>query len=357
MQLIRPLLATAVVALSCSGSAPALQRAEVSLHGGYYGDSDRVSVWNPSLRARVPLTRRVSASASYGLDVISAASFDVVSSASRSLERRHEATAGVQVALDGRTTVGASARDSREPDYLSHGASLTLDRESEARDRATHVELRGRWDRVGPGWTQERRADLYAGSAAASLTQVIDRVTLLRVGLQIDVLHGLQSSVYRYVPVDGAWYPERVPELRVRGAASARVQRSIAPSLAATAEYGVTVDTWGLVAHAAEVALRWEPAAWVLVEVRARALSQGGTTFYQGSYAALTTLRTRDRLLGPMDTLWPQASVRFTWPAWPAPPDWELGARAGWMHQEFGDYAPLRARDAGVGELWLTRWF
>jgi hypothetical protein len=357
MQLTRHLLATAAAALSCSGSAPAPQRAELSLHAGYYGDSDRVSVWNPSLRARVPLSRRVTATAGYGLDVISAASFDVVSSASRSLERRHEATAGVQVALDGRTSVGASARDSREPDYLSHGAALTLDRESEARDRAVHVELRGRWDRVGPGWTLQHRADLYAGTAAASLTQVLDRVTLLRVGLQADVLQGLQSSVYRYVPIDGAWYAERVPDLRVRGAASVRVQRSLAPTLAAAAEYGLTVDTWGLVAHAAEVALRWEPAAWVLVEVRARALSQGGTTFYQGTYATLPTLRTRDRLLGPMDTLWPQASVRLTWPGWPAPPAWELGARAGWMHQEFGDYTPLRARDAGVGELWLTRWF
>ncbi len=357
MQLSRRALLAAAAALSCSGGAPPPQRAELTLHGGYYGDSDRVSVWNPSLRARVPLSRRVTATAGYGLDVISAASFDVVSSASRSVEQRHETSAGVQVALDPRTVVGASARDSREPDYLSHGGALTLDRESEARDRALHVELRGRWDRVGPGWTLQERADLYAGTASASLTQVLDRVTLLRVGLQADVLHGLQSSVYRYVPVGDAWHVERVPELRVRGAASARVLRSLSPSLAAVAEYGLTVDTWGVVAHAGEVALRWEPAPWALVELRARALAQRGADFYRGRYDAPTAFRTRDRLLGPMATLWPQATVRLTWPAWPAPPAWELGLRAGWIHQEFGDYAPLRARDAGTGELWITRWF
>ncbi len=354
---LRPTLVLALAVAGC-GRAPARPaRAELSLHAGYYADDDHVSVWNPSVRARVPLSRRVTASAAYGLDMISAASVDVVSSASRVIEQRHEATGGVQVALDERTTVGVTGRDSREPDYLSDGVNLTLDRESEGRDRALHLELRGRMDRVGPGWTLQERADLRAGTAAASLTQVIDRRTVLRVGLQADVLSGLQSSVYRYVPVAGVWYPERVPELRARGAGTVRVQHSLRPTLAAVAEYGLTVDSWGLVAHAAEVGLRWEPAPWALVDVRARALVQRGTSFYQGTYATLTEWRTRDRLLGGMATLWPQASVRFTWPAWPAPPAWELGLRAAWMHQQFDDYVPLRTRDAGTGELWITRWF
>lgn len=346
-----------LLALGCGRAPPRPARGEVSLHAGYYADNDRVSVWNPSVRARVPVSRRVSASAGYGVDIISAASVDVVSSASRSRETRHEANAGAQVALDERTSVGASARDSREPDYVSDGASLTLDHESPSRDRRLHVELRGRWDRVGPGWTLQTPADLYVGAVATSLTQVLDRRTLLRVGVQADVLSGMQSSVYRYVPVAGQWFPERVPEARVRGAATARVQRAIRPTLAASAEYGITADTWGLVAHAMEVGLRWEPAAWALVDLRARVLTQSPTRFYQGAYDRLTEYRTRDRLLGGMSTFWPQVAVRFNLPAWPAPPAWELGLRASWMHQRFDDYAPLRTRDAATGELWVTRYF
>ncbi len=277
---LRPLL-VAGLCFGCGRAPPRPARAELSLHAGYYADNDRVSVWNPSLRARVPLSRRLTASAGYGLDVISAASVDVVSSASRVVEQRHEATAGLSVA-DERTVLTATARGSREPDYLSDGVNLSLDRENEPRDRAVHVELRGRWDRVGPGWTLSDRADLYAATAAASVTQLLDRRTLLRVGLQADVLSGLQSSVYRYVGVAGQWYPERVPELRGRGAATVRVQRSLAPALAVVAEYGLTADTWGLVAHAVEVGLRWEPAPWALVEVHARALSQRATSFYPG---------------------------------------------------------------------------
>lgn len=352
---LRPLL-VAGLCLGCGRAPPRPARAELSLHAGYYADSDRVSVWNPSLRARVPLSRRLTASAGYGLDVISAASVDVVSSASRSVEQRHEATAGLSVA-DERTVLTATARGSREPDYLSDGVNLSLDRENEPRDRAVHVELRGRWDRVGPGWTLTDRADLYAATAAASVTQLLDRRTLLRVGLQADVLSGLQSSVYRYVGVAGQWYPERVPDLRGRGAATVRVQRSLAPALAVVAEYGLTADTWGLVAHAVEVGLRWEPAPWALVEVHARALSQRATSFYQGTYTNLTEYRTRDRLLGGMSSLWPGATARFVWPAWPAPPAWELGLRAAWLHQQFDDYVPLRTRDAATGEVWVTRWF
>lgn len=352
---LRPALL--LLAVGCGRAPSRPQRAELSLHAGYYADDDHVSVWNPSVRARVPLSRRVTASAGYGLDVISAASVDVVASASRSREQRHETTASAQVALSDRVTVGVSGRDSREPDYLSDGITATLDHETEARDRRLHVELRGRWDRVGPGWTLQQRADLYAGSLAGSVTQVLDRLTLLRVGVQADALSGLQSSVYRYVPVDGQWYPERVPEGRVRGGATVRVQRSLRPTLAATAEYGITADTWGLVAHAAEVGLRWEPAPWALIDLRARVLRQGAASFYQGAYPTLTEYRTRDRLLGGMSTLWPQATVRFAWPAWPAPPDWELGLRGTWMRQQFDDYAPLRTRDAGTGEVWITRWF
>ena len=346
------------LALVGCGRAPSRPpRAELSLHAGYYADTDRVSVWNPSVRARVPVSRRVAIAAGYGLDIISAASVDVVASASRSLERRLEVTAGAQVAASDRVSVGASARASREPDYASDGATLTLDHETEARDRALHVELRGRRDQVGPGWTLQTPADLYATTTAASLTQVLDARTLLRVGLQADVLAGLQSSVYRYVPVAGAWYPEHLPELRVRGTGTARLQRSLTPSLAAFAEYGLTADTWGLLAHAGELGLRWEPSPWALIELRVKASSQRATRFYQGTYEALTQYRTRDRLLGGMSTLWPSAMVRFTWPAWPAPPNWELGLRAHWIHQDFDDYVPLRARDAGVGELWITRWF
>ncbi len=343
--------------VGCGGPLPPRPRAEVTLHGGHYGDNDHVSVWSPSVRARVPVGRRVTVSASYGVDIVSAASVDIVASASRMNEVRHDTTAGAQVAVDDRTTVGVSGRDSRESDYLSDGVTLTVDRENAARTRTLHVEARGRWDRVGPGWVLQDRADLGVGTLAASLTQVLDRLTVLRFALQADVLSGYQASAYRYVPVGGQWFTEQVPELRVRGSGSARIQRSLRRNVSLLAEYGLSGDSWGLVAHSGEVGLRWEPAPWAMFDVRARVMAQNGASFYQGTYASLTEYRTRDRMLGPMEAFWPTASFRFDWPAWPAPPSWEVGVRGGWLHQQFEDFVPLRSRDAGTGEVWITRWF
>lgn len=354
---LNAIIALAFFRSQCAMSAPPPTRAELSLHAGGYADNDHVYVGNPSVRARVPIGSRVVATGSYGVDIISAASVDVVASASRSIEQRHEVTLGAQVAVDARTTVACNVRDSREPDYQSDSVSVTLDRETTARDLALHVEVRGRYDRVGPGWTLAEPSPLWGASASASVTRVVDRRTILRVATQGEALVGMQSSVYRYVPVNGAFYVERVPSRRVRASASARVLRSLLPNLALGAEYGITGDSWAQVAHSLELTLRWEPVAWALLELSTRATTQTATYFYDGTYAQLTEWRTRDRLLGPMHAFWPSVSVRFFAPAWPAPNDWEIGVRAGWMHQWLLDYVPLTSRDAAVGELWVTRLF
>lgn len=128
------------LAVGCGRAPPRPQRGELSLHAGYYADNDHVTVANPSVRARVPLSRRVTAHAGYGIDIISAASVDVVASASRSVERRHDTTLGAQVALDPLTTVTVTGRDSREPDYRSDGLTASLDRETAARDRRLRLD-------------------------------------------------------------------------------------------------------------------------------------------------------------------------------------------------------------------------
>ncbi|MFO0556411.1 MAG: DUF3570 domain-containing protein [Polyangiales bacterium] len=357
LQLTAALAMVAATHSRCATTPAQANRAELSLHAGGYADNDHVYVANPSVRARVAIGPRVVATGSYGVDIISAASVDVVASASRSTEQRHEANLGASVAIDARTSIACGVRGSREPDYQSNALSFSFDRETTARDLALHVEVRGRYDRVGPGWTLTDAAPLWAASASASVTRVLDRRSILRLAAQGEVLVGLQSSVYRYVPVGGVFYVERVPSRRARGAVEARWQRSILSNLAVSAELGISVDSWALVAPSVDVALRWEPSAWALLELSARAMTQNGAFFYDGTYLAHTEWRTRDRALGPMHTFWPTITARFFAPAWPAPNDWELGVRAGWMHQAFDDYVPLRTRDAAVAELWLTRLF
>lgn len=347
-----------VLALGCHRSpvTPGT-RGEVSLHAGYYADRDHVEVWSPSLRARVPLTDRVTASAGYGLDVVSAASVDVVASASRFLERRFEATAGLAVAVDPHNSVQATFRDSRESDYISDGATVSVDHASDRRDRLVHLELRGRHDLAGPGFVLRTAAPLTVGSAAASLTQILDPFTVLRVAVSADVLYGYQSSVYRFVSIGEGAFAERVPEMRVRPAILARLQRSVERTVAVYVEYAGSADNWGVVANSCDLGFRWQLTPWLLLDARNRFGAQTAAFFYQGSYDQLTAYRTRDRLLGGLIAWWPRASLQVNIPAWPATDDWEFGLAGGYLSQRFFDFAPMTQREALLLEAWLTRRF
>jgi hypothetical protein len=316
-----------------------------------------VTVWNPSVRARVPVSSRTMLTGTYGVDLISAASVDVVASASRVQEARHEGGLGARTALDGRTAVEATGRLSVEPDYRSVSGSVVWERETLARDRTVRLELRGRRDEAGPGWVLQRPETLRAVAGSALVTQVVDPRTLLRVGLQVETLQGWQASVYRYVPVAGGWYPERVPDVRTRASGTVRVLRSLSPAVSLAGEYGVSVDGWGVLVQAVDAQLRWEATPWLVLEGRARALRQERAVFYQGTYDTLTQLRTRDRLLGGYWALWPMVTVRCQLPSWPAARGWEFGASASWLHQRFDDFPLLPVRDALTAELWVSRYF
>jgi hypothetical protein len=349
-------LALLAACASCGGANRA-SRAEVSLHTGAYVDDDDVSVYNPSVRAKVPLSDRVTVSGGYGVDIISAASVDIVTSASRSREERHEANLGARVSLDPDTAIEVSTRGSIEPDYRSLGASLTYERQNQARDRTLRIEMRARYDEAGPGWVLQRPEALRALALNGQLVQVLDRRTLLTVGLQAEHLAGWQASVYRYVQVGEGWYPERTPEARTRANVAARVQRSLAPTVAVSGEYGAGLDTWGAHSHTVEATARWELNAHLMLDLRARLVRQEATDFYRGRYETVTAWRTRDRLLGAFTSVWPRLGARFAWPAWPAPRVWELGVSAGWMHQRFDDFPLLPVRNAATAEVWLTRAF
>jgi hypothetical protein len=336
---------------------PTRGKTEVSLHAGYYLDNDHTTVASPSIRARVPVTERITATGSYGVDIIAAASVDVVASASRMTDQRHQSTLGAQMALSDRSAVQATFYDSRENDYISDGLTLAFDHETPSKSTALHLEARGRYDQVGPGWQLSRPGTLYATTAAGSVTQVVDRYTLFRFALQTDVLYGFQSSVYRYVSMAEGRYSERIPDLRVRTAAMARIQRSLVPSLAVYLEYDLTVDNWGVIAHAVDLGVRWDALPWLVVEARNRVFVQSAATFYQSYYDSVVTYRTRDRMLGGLKAFWPQLGIRMRFPPWPSPNDWEVGLSIGMLSQIFDDFLPLSQRQALLMETWIGRRF
>lgn len=298
-----------------------------------YTDSDAVTVFTPSVGVKVRDTGSGwSAGGSYLVDVVSAASVDIVSTATeRWTEVRH--AGGVQAGYKpyelGATVSGSV---SREPDYLSLTGGVRLDWDLAHKTVTPALGYAFTHDTAGrtgtPFSIYSLETDRHALNTDVAL--VLDRSTTLNLGADLVFEVGNQEKPYRYVPlfaedvapkvvpgmsletVNLARLPgrtaERLPTTRQRYAASARLaQRHAHDTL--VAKERVYTDSWGLKATTTD--LRWvfdltrQLQLWPALRVH----FQTGVSFwrlaYVGSVAASGSLavpryRTGDRELSPL---------------------------------------------------------
>ena len=122
-------VAVLTLACGCGGAdAGATRATHVRLDTMLYHDSDHVDVISPQLAAGAALDDDGgSVSATVAVDVVTAASVDVVSEATPGFtEVREEGDLRVAKRVGG-WLPGAHYRYSREPDYLSHGGGLSFE--------------------------------------------------------------------------------------------------------------------------------------------------------------------------------------------------------------------------------------
>jgi hypothetical protein len=299
--------------------------------GGYY-DSDNVAVLTPAIRAgaREP-GAGWSANGSYLVDIVSAASVDIVSAASpRWTELRHAAAldAGYKPGALGGSLFGAT---SIEPDYVSFAGGAAGSYELLRK----HVTLALRYGfsrdvagRTGtPFSVYALRLDRHTLAGSAEI--VMGRATTLTPAFDLMLESGRQEKPYRWLPlfeesvapsvpvgasidqVNELRLPgrtaERVPDTRKRFAASVRLAHRFERSTLVLWDRGY-VDDWGLLASTTE--LRWvrELSRRWSVWPRARFHTQSGVSFWRRAYVGEVTdgqivlprYRTGDRELGPI---------------------------------------------------------
>src|ERR1700728_2988423 len=103
---------------------------QASLETAQYADTDHVFVTTPSLTGRVAKpTAGWSVNGSYLVDVVSAASVDIVSTASRRWEEVRQAGTVEAAYKPGTFGVSANGAISVEPDYVSWAAGLIATQE------------------------------------------------------------------------------------------------------------------------------------------------------------------------------------------------------------------------------------
>jgi hypothetical protein len=295
-----------------------------------YADTDHVFVLTPTLGVNVGSpTAGWNVGARYLVDVVSAASVDVVSTASRRwTEVRHVASADAAY-KPGSWGVAAHGAISIEPDYQSYAGGGEITRDFLQKNVTALLGYEHGYDiggRTGTPFSIFSRA-LERDALKAGLTVVFDRSTLASFVADAIIESGDPSKPYRYVPLfaPGTYVPlgatvdqvtrlrlsarplEQLPLSRDRFAVSARVAHRFDRSTLRVDER-LYRDSWGLSATTTDARFLVDFGRRVELGPHARFHAQTSVDFWQRGYELrpgfdFPALRTGDRELGPLFAL------------------------------------------------------
>jgi uncharacterized protein DUF3570 len=309
-----------------------------------YGDTDHVSVVSPSIAGVVAdEVAGWSLSGHYLVDVVSAASVDIVSTASgKWREIRHAGSAEGSFKFED-ASLGASAVVSSEPDYLSIAGGATLTVDLLEKNVTPYVGFSYGQDQVGrTGLPRDLWRTKQTTSGRIGVTFVVDRFTIA--SLQGDATEeaGYLAKPYRYVPlfapgeggqlgpgasvteVNATRVPERaaeqLPGKRDRFALTGRIGHRYSQSTLRLDERAY-VDTWNLFASTTDFRFMFDVGRRLTLWPHLRFHVQNQAVFWQRTYElvpsvegalGVPTLRTGDRELSPLYAGTAGLGARFT---------------------------------------------
>ena len=280
-----------------------------------YSDTEAVTVVTPVIGASLenPLSEW-SVGARYLVDVVSAASVDIVATASR---RWHEVRHGGNFDADykvGMVGLGASGSFSIEPDYLGWGAGGTVSIDLFQKNATLLAGYSFGRDIIGRGGTS---FDVYSHvvlnhTMNAALTVLVNRDTIMSFVGDAIIEDGDTSKPYRYVPLfalsDIPKVPvgasidlvnehrlnvrphEQLPTSRDRFAATVRLAHRFSSSTLRISERFYR-DTWGLTATSTDIRYIFDVSSRVSLWPHARLHLQTPVAFWQRAYGAVESLQ------------------------------------------------------------------
>jgi hypothetical protein len=308
-----------------------------------YMDTLAVRVLTPGIRGSVVSpTAGWNVGASYLVDVVTAASPDIVSTASRRFaDTRHAATAtgGYQPGRFGGQIYGSF---SSEHDYISRTLGGALTGEFLDKQLTPQVGFSHTWDTQGRAGTDYDvfSRNFQSEEISAGATIVMSPLTLLVLGATAALEHGDQSKAYRYIPlfepgvsvpigaspnaVNQARLPakalESLPLDRQRFSLGARFVTRARATATLRLEERVYDDTWGIKASTTDARYMMDITSRLRLWPHFRFHVQSGATFYKRIYGAtlnsdgsatVPEFRTSDRELSPMMGITGGGGARF----------------------------------------------
>lgn len=296
-----------------------------------YGDSQAVRVFSPAIRGQVASpTQGWNVGASYLIDVVTAASPDVVSTASRRFHDLRHAVGLNGGYKPGRFGAQAFASFSTEKDYVSRTLGGALSGDFFDKQFTPQASYAYTWDTIGRAGTDY---DIFGKpfnthEISLSGTTILTPLTVFVLGGSVALEDGDQSKPYRYVPLfapginppAGADYAtvnsqrlpskplEQLPLDRQRFSVTGRYISRIRANATLRLEERLYMDSWGIKGSTTDVRYLVDMSPRVRVWPHFHFHIQNGGSFYQRVYGAtartadvitLPAFRTTDRELSP----------------------------------------------------------
>ena len=305
-----------------------------------YNDNVSVDVLAPTMffSAEYP-TAGWQIGATYGVDIVSNASPDIVATASRRYDEiRHGATLNADLKI-GPTRVGIDGGLSIEPDYIGRGVGAAISADLNNKQITPTLAYHLGFDimaRCGAAATDKKctphdvfSRNILTHSIDLSSSFIVSPNTVILAAGTVSLLAGDTSKAYRHIPMfaEGvaAAIPrgatpaliadrrlpeapfEQVPDSRTRFAVLGRIAHRFEKATIRADErlYG---DTWGLKASTTDARYFYDVTKTFRLASHARFHIQNGADFWKRAYVAETAgggftlpkYRTLDRELSPM---------------------------------------------------------
>jgi hypothetical protein len=357
-----------------------------SIEFAEYNDSDHVTVFTPSVNVGIENVSGASLNGTYLVDVVSAASADIVSTASRRWEEvRQAGTVSTQYKPHD-FGVGIGGSVSSEPDYLSYGAYGNVVKDFAEKNLTATFGYGFSHDtigRCGAGGactpTSVFSRDLQRGAFNGSIGWVVDKESLASFTADLIIENGDQSKPYRYIPmfspsvaltvpkgasidwVNSNRLPERpleqLPLSRRRFAFTARYAHRFDGSTLRL-EQRFYDDDWGLFASTSDARWIFDLGRRFALWPHARFHGQSSVVFWKRAYVSeaatgwnLPEYRTGDRELGPLVTFEGGFGIRWLMGGDSDPGKFMLQLSGDGMYSAFLDDLYLTDRTAVLGAL------
>lgn len=244
--------------LACKLSAATLPVDNVDVLYHRY-DGGGMVIDGPSVLVRKSAGPQISMSGQYYVDSVSAASVDVLATASPYTEERTEYTFGVDY-LHEDSILSLGFTNSSENDYEANTAYFSISQEFFGGMSTVTMGYANGWDEVGKFGNDSFSEEADRRNYQLGLSQVVTRNSLVGLDLEVVTDEGFLQNPYRqnrYVdPNDSTaflYQPERYPETRTSTSVAFRALYYLPYRASIRGEYRYFSDTWGINAHTIEL--------------------------------------------------------------------------------------------------------